>query len=175
MADLIHAVHHSNLPAHHKASLIDKWIGMARGTRSAILTRAGVHGMQAVHTVGEVGGGLLTGAAAGAWDAVFGLDHGASKIPIDAVVGGGLAALAIGGAHLPGARQAGVIGSQLGTVFSFRKVRDFVAAKRKAAGKPVGFTGEDNSSGDWGTPGFSGPGNANEQIAALAASLEPHR
>jgi hypothetical protein len=63
-----------------------------------------------------------------------------------------------------------VIGSQLGAVFSFRKVRAYVAAKRKAEGKSVGFAGEEGS-GDWSAPGFGGAADPNAQLAALAQSL----
>ena len=170
MADLVSTVHASNLPAAAKASIIDRWIDKARGAERSVLARAGIHGMQAVHTITDVSVGLVTGAAAGFVHATIGLDKqmGDVTVPIDAVGAGVMAAVAIGGAHIPGARQAGVIAAELGTVFAFRKVYDFTAAKRKAAGQAVGgtFAGEDTS---WAAP--AGHQGMQAELQALAQSL----
>lgn len=172
MADLVTTINQSNLPAAAKASMIDHWIDRARGAKSSVLARAGVHGLQAAHTISEVGAGLVTGAAAGAFHATVGLDKeiGGTTVPMDAVGAVALAGTSIMAAHMPGARQAGIIGSQLGTVFSFRKVYDFVAAKRKAAGQVVGgtFAGED-APGGWAAP--QGHGGMQAELQALVASI----
>jgi len=168
MADLVRAIHASNLPSHHKETLVDKWIAQARGAGPKALAKIGVHGMQGVHAVTEAGSALVIGGAAGAVHATIGLDHG--KVPTDLALGGLLALLSIYKADAPAARQAGVIGSQLLTVFSFRKVYDFTAGHRKAKGLPVGggFAGEDA----WSAPGMYGE-DPQAALAQLARSLHP--
>lgn len=176
MSDLVTTISQSNLPAAVKESVIDKWISQARGAKSSMLARAGVHGLQLAHTVTDMGVGALIGASAGAIHATIGLDRevNGTTVPMDAVgavAAGGLSVLA---AHLPGARQAGIIAAELGTVFLFRTSYDFVAAKRKAAGQSVGgaFAGEDHPTG-WAAPG--GQGVMQAELAALAQSLQPAR
>jgi hypothetical protein len=171
MADLVTTINQSNLPAAAKASVIDHWIDRARGAKSSVLARAGIHGLQAAHTISEVGSGLVAGAAAGALHATMGLDKqvGSTTIPLDAAGGILLAVTSVAAAHMPGARQAGIIGSQLGTVFAFRKSYDYIAAKRKAAGEKVGgsFAGEGED--QWAAPG--GHASMQAELQALAASL----
>jgi hypothetical protein len=177
MADLVTTINQSNLPAHAKASMLDHWIDRARGAKSSVLARAGVHGLQAAHTVTEYGAGLITGAAAGAIHATVGLDKqvGDTTVPMDAVAAAAAGVVAIGAAHMPGARQAGIIGAELATIFSFRKVYDYVATKRKAAGQLVGgtFAGEDHPGG-WAAPS-GGQQSMQAELQALAASLQPVR
>lgn len=172
MADLVRAIETSNLSAHHKASFVDKVMGMARSGKSSVLARAGSHGIATVHTIGELGTGAVVGAAAGMLHATVGLDHkqGAHVIPLDAAGAAGFGLLSIGIAHMEPAasRASSAVAGKLATVFAFRKGYDFTAEKRKAAGKSV--AGTFGSDEEWANPGIGADGSNAAEAALLRLS-----
>jgi hypothetical protein len=174
--DLVHSIASSNLPTHHKRSIIGDWMGRARSGGAGLARRVGTHGMASVHVVRDFGEGAMTGAALAAVHATVGLDveipGTKHKVPADlgvALLGAGIA---IGMPLQDGARDARTIGAQAGAIFSFRKVYDFVAAKRKAAGHTVpAFSGDyaEEWSGNQG--GNFGADAASQRLTELARGL----
>ncbi len=175
MADLIHQVQSSNLARHHKDSLVERMMSHLRmsGSHSptAMLRKLGDHGGALADSFVNTSEGLAAGAVLGAVHATMGLDTTIKghTVPMDFIGSLLLQGLSIGFPNAARSKDASVIGSQVGAVFSFRKIYDYVATKRKAAGSPVGgtFAGEGS---DW-TVGF-GMDSVDQELLKLSNALK---
>ena len=121
-------------------SAIRRWYDQVKdGGAGSALARAKMHASAGGHAIRAGGEGLIIGAALGAAHAELphGLDFN-GKIPIDAAFGATALAASIALAGEETHHDLRNAGATAVGIFSFRKVHDFVAAKKAAKGDVPG-------------------------------------
>lgn len=145
---LVRAVDSSNMSYSSKSAL-SQMIDRVTSGRFGMAPRVGQHVLATVNVVKEAGEAVIVGPTLAALHVYMGLDRKlpgtTTKVPMDAVAAALLAGTAICLPGAPGAHAAGELAGKIGTVYGFRKMYDFLAARQKRAGKsPVGSFGNDD-------------------------------